>query len=54
MGDSILPGHYRAVLLEDECITYRTEDVRKALKLKAKNVAIALSNANIIYAVRSS
>ena len=55
LGNRILQGHYRTVLFEDgPPMHHHTEDGKKTLKFKLRDLRMVLRNAYIIYAVKSS
>ena len=54
LGDSILQGHYRAVLFEEGIPAYHTEDGRKAIRLRPRDLDNILNNAYLLFAVKSS
>ena len=54
IGESILQGHYRAVLLEDGLPIHHTDDGRKAVKVRPRDLDQILRNCYVIFAVKSS
>ena len=54
VGESILQGHYRAVLFEDGMPAHHTDDGRKAVKLRPRDFNFILCNCYVIFAVKSS
>ena len=53
-GESILQGHYRAVLLEDGMPAHHTDDGRRAVKLRPRDLSLILRNCYVVFAVKSS
>ena len=54
LGDSILQGHYRAVLFEEGIPCYHTDDGKKAVRLRPRDLSTVLSNAYLLFATKSS
>ena len=54
IGESILQGHYRAVLLEDGMPLHHTDDGRKAVKVRPRDLDPILRNCYVIFATKSS
>ena len=54
IGESILQGHYRAVLFEDGMPAHHTDDGRKSTKLRSRDLNFILRNCYVIFATKSS
>ena len=54
LGDSILQGHYRAILFEEGVPCYHTDDGKKAVRLRPRDLSTVLSNAYLLFATKSS
>ena len=49
-----LQGHYRAVLFEEGVPSHHTDDGKKAVKFRPRDLSLVLSNAYLIFANKSS
>ena len=54
IGESILQDHYRAVLFEDGMPADHTDDGRRAVKARSRDLSLIFRNCYIIFAIKSS